>query len=287
MAEKILAVGDIHSKSSLILPYIDKIIEVEKPTKIIFLGDYVDEWDASKYDVINELKLLVDFYNKHKKEKKYSVIMLCGNHDFQYLVEGAYCSGTNISIKDKIRPMLEELDLKLAYSFKDYLFTHAGLESYWANYYMKDVDFNNLDSIVTKLNKMLKEKSPSLNEASSARGGDWYPSPIWADKRDHIYDDNPFWFNQVVGHSPVNYVTNILFSKRNYDENDRKLFVCDSFSRASSGKPIGNGSLLLLTEKYSKDKREYYIDPSSLLPSEYGFDDYNYKTLLDWDMNID
>lgn len=39
---KTLLIGDLHLKSQLILPIVDKIIQTHNIKRIIFLGDYVD-----------------------------------------------------------------------------------------------------------------------------------------------------------------------------------------------------------------------------------------------------
>lgn len=258
---KTLAIGDMHFKQSLILPIIDKVCTKYKPDNIVFLGDYCDEWGASFGDGINELKTMIDWYERHKDE--YNITFLCGNHDFQYLV-GEFCSGTSYEGHEFYKPLLEQLNLKIAIEIDDYLYSHAGLNSVWAYTFLND-----FENIVEDLQLLFESDNKSaFNLAGYKRGGNGYPSPLWADAEELISCHIPQQ-KQVVGHTPVKDIINIGF------EDGSRLVFCDTFSLHRNRVPIGNGSMVI-------------IENDSVIPVNI-LDDfdvtYDAELIMNWDFN--
>ena len=73
-----LVVGDLHTKIDILekaISYFDNDSTIEK---IIFLGDYVDDWNKPPEASYNLLTRLITF----KKAYPDKVILLLGNHDF-------------------------------------------------------------------------------------------------------------------------------------------------------------------------------------------------------------
>ncbi len=72
---KLLIIPDIHNDYLTA----EKIIKKENPDKIIFLGDYFDDFDDTIQDTNNTAKWLV------KSLKQENRIHLIGNHDLSYM----------------------------------------------------------------------------------------------------------------------------------------------------------------------------------------------------------
>lgn len=82
MSKTTLFVGDLHLQAKLILPLVEKAIEKHNVERVIFMGDYVDQWNQCDNSqlYINELTLLAEFRNKLIKEGKVEPVFLIGNY---------------------------------------------------------------------------------------------------------------------------------------------------------------------------------------------------------------
>ena len=87
---KIIIVPDIHNDYHTA----KKIIKKENPDKIIFLGDYFDDFDDTIQDAENTAKWL------KKSLKQENRIHLIGNHDLNYMTDNTNlkCAGYRIDI---------------------------------------------------------------------------------------------------------------------------------------------------------------------------------------------
>ena len=88
MTAKTIIIPDIHNDYFTA----EKIIKKENPDKIIFLGDYFDDFDDTVKDSENTAKWLV------KSLKQENRIHLIGNHDLSYMTDNSNlkCSGYKI-----------------------------------------------------------------------------------------------------------------------------------------------------------------------------------------------
>ncbi len=127
---RVLAVGDIHTK----LWIIDEVQKIaDNYDRVVFVGDYADDWSKEPIDTINTWKKLRGFYNKFPK-----VLMVQGNHDYAYTrnvgtSSGGYSVGTqflldlpeNKELKDWLR------DLPLSIKLNGVTYSHAGITKEW------------------------------------------------------------------------------------------------------------------------------------------------------------
>lgn len=58
---KVLFCGDIHNKAKRILPEVDKAIEQRGINHVVFLGDYVDEFNEGSKSIIDSTLFLADW----------------------------------------------------------------------------------------------------------------------------------------------------------------------------------------------------------------------------------
>ena len=268
---KLAAIGDIHTKLWIInqakklLPNYDKMI---------FLGDYVDDWDASPEASYETVKQLIDLKLQYPKK----VILLAGNHCQSEGFAGSFrCSGFREETHQLVKDLYKTRDngnaplFQIAYSKGSYLFTHAGVTNqFWKdtqllikNHYPELQDLlkqkTKLPSIISNvlnyaylqgLSDQTDRLFQTLGQAGASRGGMGTPSPIWADKTDLIANSIPK-VNQVVGHTPVNTITTHIV--RNGDKTSHLLYFCDTFSTyyfpylGGTCLPIGDNTFLELT----------------------------------------
>ena len=193
--------------------------------KIIFVGDYVDSYDKTNEQILENLKDIIHFKNALGDK----VILLVGNHDIQYIVPKQICSGyrpeMNVDLNEIFRINIDLF--LLAYELHDnsgnkWLWTHAGVSSGWYNefdklihnekYRFKDLwnEFlENERTVADILNFAWKIKMPSLFDVDSDSGGIMpWGGPVWVRPRMLNY-----WplkgYNQIVGHTPQHSVAKV------------------------------------------------------------------------------
>lgn len=240
--------GDIHCKPRIIKDAREHLKDYDK---IVFLGDYVDDWTATPEQSYQTLKELVDL----KLENPDKVILCIGNHCLSECFAGEFkCSGfndlTHSLVKDlyKTRGEGNEPIFQVAYAKGGVLFSHAGItNNFWKdtqllikNHYPDLQDLLEMDcDLAIKISNILNYaflkglENPedklflTLSQAGASRGGWGTPSPVWADKTDLEANSVPN-LTQVIGHTPVKTVTEHIV--KNGDGSSHKLFFCDTFS---------------------------------------------------------
>ena len=257
-----LVIGDLHTKFDTLEKVISYFDDGSTIERIIFLGDYVDDWNKAPEASYNLLTRLIAF----KKAYPNKVVLLLGNHDFSEWMGGKFkCSGFNPVTHTIVKPLFDENEdlFQLAFSDGKYLYTHAGITSSW----VKDIQLiddlylpHNKDNPyewADYLNWVLKERNNdfvaykifnTLNRVGGYRGGFDSPSPIWADKQELIAKPLKN-INQIVGHTPVKTIT--THTVRNTGKTIFELIFCDTLSTYSDGTPYGDKSFLL------NDKENY------------------------------
>lgn len=193
---KIIAIGDIHGRHSWA-----KIVAKEELStdKIIFVGDYFDTFaKISPATQIENFEMILEY----KRQFPDKVVMLLGNHDFHYIVDGEKYSGYQDEAAEAIgavvKAAIDTGDLVVAHQEGAFLFTHAGVSQTWAM--NCGIDMNNP---VEEINLLLEHSKDSFRFSradSSGYGESIWQSPIWI-RPDSLIKDMPPGYTQVVGHS--------------------------------------------------------------------------------------
>ncbi len=191
---KILSIGDIHGSTQW-----KDIINLKLDQDLtIFVGDYVDHWTYSNDQICNNLIDLIEF-KKHNLDK---VILLLGNHDLQYLFsfESFGCSGYRPEMYFGLHKIFNDnKDLfQVAYQYKNYLWTHAGISDGWRKIFHSEITADNLN----------EEFNTSgiyscIYDVGKRRGGPNIIGGIfWADFRE-TYCQYIEGLHQIVGHTKI------------------------------------------------------------------------------------
>ena len=252
---KLLVCGDLHTKFNVL----ERVKELAKAyDRVIFLGDYVDEWNTVSEASYNILTDLIEY----KKANPDKVILLLGNHDLSEWEPDLFeCSGfnnyTHYLVKDLYTDNVELF--KVAHHENDLLFSHAGFTTGW----VRDLEFLPIsvkkpktakefdDLMIKTLLKKTYDKEAkyiwsALGTAGPARGGWHSPSPMWADYSELIANPVPK-ITQIVGHTPQREIVKHAF--KNGDGTSNYLYFCDTHSKYPDGTPYGNGDLLSINLK--------------------------------------
>ena len=82
---KTLVVGDMHCKEELVLPRVDAAVEALGAGRVVFCGDYVDEWRSNALTMRDALDFFGDWV-RTRRAQGLGVDLVLGNHDVQYLL---------------------------------------------------------------------------------------------------------------------------------------------------------------------------------------------------------
>ena len=137
-----------------------------------------------------------------------------GNHDVQYLhYPHNRCSGFRVSMQKDLSILLNENkeSFKLAYQFKNYLFTHAGVSTIWYRELLRlPVGLmlsESSENLADMLNKLEDTNARYiLYSAGYHRGGNGHGGILWADRQETIRDSLD-GYHQIVGHTAMDEVT--------------------------------------------------------------------------------
>jgi hypothetical protein len=207
---KTVIVGDTHGRSLWRLIY-----EMEKPDRMIFIGDYFDSFDIKGLHQLDNFKDIIAF----KESGVCEVIMLIGNHDHHYFPEvgDTGTKGFQRTLAPSIAQVLDDnrRHLQMAYKMDDYLFTHAGVSSKFMDNVLGK-DGWQVDNIVENLNDLFKYKpktfafgmAADMNKMSylDPYGDNQEQSPIWIRPRSLMAvnrDTLRTKVIQIVGHTQV------------------------------------------------------------------------------------
>lgn len=240
MSKTTLFVGDLHLQAKLILSLVEKAIEKHNVERVIFMGDYVDQWNQNDNDqlYIDELTLLNKFRKKLIKKGKVEPVFLIGNHDMPYLIGICeYYSVYDTKTFDEVHDLLLQLQPQIAYKFDDgAVASHAGYVyenlSEVPDWHFKPWLYGYTDESI-KLQMQI----------GMTRGGNYsYGGVLWADFNEFERCSLKIG-RQIVGHTPQKTITNVRYAN---SLNDNVNCICvDTFSLNQFYNPIGDGSMLL------------------------------------------
>ena len=204
-------IGDIHGRDAW------KRL-VDEDCINIFVGDYFDP-----YDEIHFMDLQYNFMEiiEYKKKPPEKVVLLYGNHDYEYL-PGIFEKSNRFDNKNAQNIswfLMKAIDLfeGVAYAIgEDYLVSHAGITRDWKNTYLPDVVDIKPSSIAAAINDLWNKDKNPFSFSSNCYGNDWYGedprhSLIWVRPESlclhNLYRGTNI--KQIVGHTKVKEITEI------------------------------------------------------------------------------
>lgn len=197
---KTIIIGDIHGRSIW-----KDIVAKEKPSRVIFMGDYFDSFDISGVEQLHNFNEILKF----QEESEIEVVLLYGNHDHHYMNVGetysGYQSGKQFDFEYVLRPAVRSGKIQLAYVLDDILLTHAGVSSVWLNEHLPETT---METLVQDLNDLLIYRPSAFNFAGfDPYGNSKDSSPIWI-RINALLKSNKNMpikktFRQMVGHTQV------------------------------------------------------------------------------------
>ena len=208
--DKTLIIPDIHLRHEKA----EKIISIVKPDKIVFIGDYFDDFNDTPAMVAETADWLHHSVNQENR------IHLVGNHDIMYWFKNnssLHCAGheqyKSVTINDFVTSKDWE---KLVFYYNldnKWLLTHAGLHPYWinpSNFKRKEIMSYTLKQACSKLaiESIKAKKSFQKNEMhwfampgySRCSNSYCYGGLLWCDWDEEFHPVGGL--HQIVGHTP-------------------------------------------------------------------------------------
>lgn len=171
-------IGDFHVRKEALSLFNPEYINV-------FLGDYFDPYHPFSFDYIKEQFLEV----LKLKEQHPATILLLGNHDVSYLLEGDITNRTDRKHFYEIRKLLtDNLDkFQIVYNIEDkYICTHAGISVMWYLKYIHDEPITNFYDLSEFDNLNKKEALQQIKR-------DWNYSSTDPKMNDVIFYNNVYY----------------------------------------------------------------------------------------------
>jgi hypothetical protein len=214
---KTLVLGDTHGRSQWKL-----ITHLENADRVIFIGDYFDSFDISGAEQIHNFKEIIEYKetsftndgtdNQHKTE----VVLLIGNHDHHYYPEVGYTgtSGYQYGAASAISQVIDENrhHLQMAYSFDNFLFTHAGVSPVFMDQVFGEDGWDK-NNIVELLNEKMKYQPRTFEFSGFESSGDnTTQTPIWIRPRSLMSANKKHEnglkndYIQIVGHTQMKHL---------------------------------------------------------------------------------
>ena len=224
---KVLVIPDVHLKPWM-FDRASEILNSGAAKKAVCLMDIPDDW-GQEYN----LGLYEETFDAAIRfQKEFPETLWCyGNHDLSYewlQYESGFSSVAIPVVQKKLSELRRELPdrSQMAYIHRidDVLFLHGGLTHAFVKYYANDVDYDDTDAVIEKIN--LLGRNEMWDDAS----------PLWF--RPQFYNEKMYKEEDllhVVGHTPVMQIDRL-----------GNMLSCDLFSTYSTGDPIGTQEYLLI-----------------------------------------
>lgn len=194
---RLVVIGDIHGRDIWA-----RIVSREpSSTKEIFIGDYFDSWHESFEQQMANFKNILAY----KRQNPERVVLLIGNHDYQYISDTERYSGYQAlhasEIGEVVWEALKQGDMQVAYEDSGFFFTHAGVTNAW----LENQGFDFADNLVVTLNRWMLEKPSRFvydKHDPSGTGEAVFQWPLWV-RPDGLKLRGVEGYRQVVGHTKV------------------------------------------------------------------------------------
>ena len=224
---KVLAIPDVHLKP-WIFDRAKEIMSEGTAEKAVCLMDIPDNWGKGY-----NLGLYEDTFDAAIRfQKAFPDTLWCyGNHDLSYewlQYESGFSAMAIPVVNERLGALRRELpdkgQMKYIHRIDNVLFVHGGLTQAFVKYYANDVDYNDADAVIEKINSL--GRMEMWDDASPI----WF-RPQFCNEKMYKEDD----MLQVVGHTPVMQI-----------DMHGNVLSCDLFSTYRTGDTIGTEEFLLI-----------------------------------------
>lgn len=214
--KRTIVVGDVHGQFDPFVKILRHARLVDQDLnwsgeshRLVQMGDILDRGPFSR-----KVDDLLDKIQQQAASAQGEVIRLIGNHELELLLSNFVISGFSKEeakfMRDKLMRQVLEGELRAAYAYKGFLFTHAGVTRKLYKIFQMQLDDMSSNNIAVLINLIFREsikhqffKHPLFNISISRSGPDRFGGIFWEDLEDLLtsYPISPV--RQVVGHTQV------------------------------------------------------------------------------------
>jgi len=214
---KLIAIGDVHGQFDGFVKLLRhaKLIDADHQwcgghNRLVQIGDILDRGPFSL-----KVAALLERLQLQAPCAGGQVIRLVGNHELELMMENYLITEFHreeaMQIRDRMLGQVLSGDLKAAFAYKGFLFTHAGVTRKLFRIFKLQLEDPSAANLAILINLIFKEsikhaffKHPIFNISISRKGPDRFGGIFWEDLEDLLASypqGSPLW--QVFGHTPV------------------------------------------------------------------------------------
>ncbi|MBR3899778.1 MAG: metallophosphoesterase [Elusimicrobiaceae bacterium] len=213
---KVIVVGDVHGQYDAfveILRHAELIDENQNWTggrnRLVQMGDIFDRGPKPR-----QVDDLLDKIQQQANATQGEVIRLVGNHELELLMSNFLISGFGKEeaklVRDKLKRQVLDFQIRAAYAYKGFLFTHAGVTNRLMKIFKMQLDELTENNVAILANMIFREaikheffRHPIFNISLNRSGTDRFGGIFWEDLDDLMASCPKSQLRQVVGHTPV------------------------------------------------------------------------------------
>lgn len=209
--------------------------------RLVQMGDIFDRGPKPR-----QVDELLDRIQKQANASQGEVIRLVGNHELELLMSNFLISGFGKEeaklVRDKLKRQVLDFEVRAAYAYKGFLFTHAGVTRKLMKIFKMQLDELNENNVAILTNMIFREaikhdffRHPIFNISLHRSGTDRFGGIFWEDLDDLFASFPRSDLRQVVGHTQVDEI--VLDNGRNIIAVDVGLHRKLQYLRIVNGAP--------------------------------------------------
>ncbi len=213
---QVIVIGDVHGQYEPFVRMLRHAGLVDEQlnwcggrNRLIQMGDIFDRGPQPK-----QVDDLLDKIQRQANASQGEVVRLVGNHELELLMSNFLISGFGKDeaklVRDKLKRQVLDFEIRAAYSYKGYLFTHAGVTHKLMKIFKMQLDELTENNVAILTNMIFREaikheffRHPIFNISLHRSGTDKFGGIFWEDLDDLLASCPRSELKQVVGHTQV------------------------------------------------------------------------------------
>ena len=223
---QVIVIGDVHGQYDAFVTLLrhaglvdGKLDWCGGRNRLVQMGDIFDR--GPKPCQVDDL---LDKIQRQANAMQGEVVRLVGNHELELLMSNFLISGFSKDeakvVRDKMKAQVLNFEIRAAYAYKDFLFTHAGVTHKLMKIFKMQLDNLSANNVAVLANMIFREgikheffRHPIFNISIHRSGPDKFGGIFWEDLDDLLASCPRSELKQIVGHTQVDEI--VLDNGRN------------------------------------------------------------------------
>lgn len=213
---QVIVVGDVHGQYDAFVMILRHAGLIDGQlnwcggrNRLVQMGDILDRGPKPR-----QVDDLLDKIQRQANAGQGEVVRLVGNHELEMLMSNFLISGFAKEeakfMRDKMKRQVLNFEIRAAYAYKGFLFTHAGVTHKLMKIFKMQLDELTENNVAILTNMIFREavkheffRHPIFNISIHRSGTDKFGGIFWEDLDDLLSSCPRSELRQVVGHTPV------------------------------------------------------------------------------------